>query len=57
MTHPIHAKDPDVGCRWLCESAGQRAARDNRELMDALQALPFQGRVLPPSPCPISKVI
>lgn len=54
-SHPIHAEEADVCCRWLCESAGQRTARDNQELVLALQALPFQGRAMPPQPCPLPK--
>ena len=44
--HPIHSKDADTCCRWLCESAGIRTNRDNEELAKALGNLPFQGKAL-----------
>lgn len=45
--HSIHSKDADACCRWLCESAGVRTNRDNREIADALDALPYRGEALP----------
>lgn len=48
--HPIHSKNPDEGCRFLCLSAGQRTKRDNEAIADALEALPFQGKPLAPPP-------
>lgn len=47
--HPIHAQDADVGCRWLCMSAGQRTPRDNAEIARALDHLPFKGEPYPAS--------
>lgn len=49
MTHPIHAKDADTGCRWLCLNAGIMTKRDEAELAEALRNLPFQGQPLPVS--------
>lgn len=48
--HPIHSKDPDVCCAWLCLSAGQRTRADNEALVEALEALPFRGKSLAPPP-------
>lgn len=47
MSHPIHAKDADVGCRWLCLMAGQRTREDEIEVAKALQALPFPNGAFP----------
>ena len=46
-SHPIHSSDPDVCCRWLCESAGQRSKADNEAVAEALEALPYRGQALP----------
>lgn len=42
--HPLRHPDPDVGCAWLCRTAGIRSAGDEAILADVLQDLPFQGR-------------
>ena len=55
-SHPIHAKEADVCCRWLCESAGQRTPADEREILAALEALPHRGRALPVSLFPTIEV-
>lgn len=55
-THPIHSTDPDACCRWLCESAGCRTPADEREILEALEALPHRGRALPVSLFPIIEV-
>lgn len=43
-THPIHAKNEDIGCRWLCLCGASMTAQDREEVCKALQELPFQGR-------------
>lgn len=48
--HPIHSKDPDECCRFLCLSAGNRTKRDNEAIADALEALPFRGKSLATPP-------
>lgn len=50
--HPIHQTD-DIACRWLCESAGKRTRDDEAEIASALEIMPHQGGVVPPSrfPC------
>jgi len=37
--HPIHSKDADTSCTWLCLSAGNRSNKDNREIEKALDNL------------------
>ena len=46
MSHPIHSRNEDVACRWLCEHAGILTRKDEREVAEALQNLPFQGKPL-----------
>lgn len=41
--HPIHSRNADTACRWLCTSAGQRTAKDELEIAEALRHLPFCG--------------
>ena len=41
-THPVHSKDPDVVCRWICESAGNRSYNDNLQIQIALDNLNLQ---------------
>jgi len=44
--HPIHSRDADKACRWLCLSAGQRTAKDDLEIAEALRGLPFCGQAI-----------
>jgi hypothetical protein len=45
--HPLLHHDPDVGCRWLAETAGCRTAEDEAMLAAVTQTLPFEGKPLP----------
>lgn len=47
--HPLHHPDADVGCRWLCETAGHRTQEDLAILSTVTRALPFEGQPLPAS--------
>ena len=47
--HPLMHPDPDVGCRWFCETAGCRTAKDEAMLASVTQTLPFEGQPLPAS--------
>lgn len=47
--HPLLHPDADVGCRWLCETAGRRTPQDERTLAEVTRTLPFEGSPLPPS--------
>lgn len=42
--HPIHAKNEDIGCRWLCFCGANMTVQDREEVRRAIQELPFQGR-------------
>ena len=44
--HPIHAKNEDTACRWLCLCGASMTAQDREEVRKALQELPFQGMAL-----------
>lgn len=57
--HPLNHKDPGVGCRWLCETAGRRTRHDEEAIAAALSELPFGGHPLPMRlvpPCPLERV-
>lgn len=44
--HPLMHPDPDVGCAWLCRTAGIRSVGDEQILAEVLDTLPFQRRPL-----------
>lgn len=51
--HPIHAKDPDIGCRWLCMSYDRRTRADDEEIRKALAALPYPNGPVPAAQFPM----
>lgn len=53
--HPLRHPDPDVGCAWLCRTAGIRSIGDEQVLADVLGDLPFQRRpiVIHPGQVPV----
>lgn len=46
-SHPIHCKDADVGCAWLCASAGNRSNADNAAFAEALSLFCGHTKKLP----------
>jgi len=53
QVHPLRAANPDVGCGWLCETAGQRTRDEELLLVEVLEELPHQGRAFPLSQMPM----
>lgn len=47
MSHPLDHPNADIGCRWLCETAGQRSQRDEDYLTRSCRDLPFGAQPLP----------
>lgn len=52
MTHPLLDRDPDVGARWLCLTAGRRTQQEQAALSEAMATLPHGGQPLPASLLP-----
>lgn len=44
--HPIHAKNEDIGCRWLCMCSGNMSANDRAAVRKAMDNLPFRCKPL-----------
>lgn len=45
--HPCSKdSDADVGCRWLCMTAGNRTLAQEDELAEILRTLPHEARAL-----------
>jgi len=42
-THPIHSRNEDTACAWLCAKAGRMTSQDEQELAKEIEQLPFRG--------------